>query len=127
MKLDTYASRALSGVFVTLPSITAKSTIGLVDELSALALKRVRRGYRLSGDSRGSVFATMVLSQIVDRGYALHGPETIAVLGSTPHILAAPTSASSGDVARNPHYLPDGTDRPMPDESRSQDLAQGHG
>ena len=114
MKLDTYASRAASGVFVTLPSVTAKSTIGLVDELSALALKRVRHEYHLSGDSCGSALAMAILSQIVDRGYALHGRETIVILSSTPHIPTAPASASSVDAARNPHYLPDGIDRPMP-------------
>jgi hypothetical protein len=92
VKLDTYASRAESGVFVTLPSATAKSTIGLVDELSALALKRVRRGYDLSGDSCESALAIAVLSQIVDRGYAVHGRKlaAIAAIGNAP----SPTSIS---------------------------------
>jgi hypothetical protein len=74
VKLDTYASRAESGVFVTLPSATAKSTIALVDELSAHALRPVRLRYCLPADSCDQPFAVTVLSQIVDRGYALHGP-----------------------------------------------------
>ena len=74
VKLDTYASGAESGLFVTLPSATAKSTIALVDELSARALRPVRLRYHLPADSRDQPFAVTVLSQIVDQGYALHGP-----------------------------------------------------
>jgi hypothetical protein len=80
VKLDTYACRAEPGVFVTLPSATAKSTIALVDDLSARALRPVRLRYHLPADSCDQPFAVTVLTQIVDRGYALHGPNASFIL-----------------------------------------------
>ncbi|MBC8024270.1 MAG: hypothetical protein H7Y14_14185 [Burkholderiales bacterium] len=72
MNLDTYRSTVVDGVFVTLPSVSSKATIDLLDELSALELDPVRRGYELSGDEP---FARFVLTEIVLKGYATHGRE----------------------------------------------------
>jgi len=73
MRVDTYGSALVDGVFVTLPSVSSRATIGLLDELSALALEPVRRDYELSEDDRDSPFARFVLTEIVLRGYATHG------------------------------------------------------
>jgi hypothetical protein len=76
MNLDTYRSTLFDGVFVTLPSIGGKSTIGLLDELSALRLDPVRRGYRFSEHESREPFARFVLTEIVLKGYARHGSIT---------------------------------------------------
>jgi hypothetical protein len=73
MNLDTYKSTLLDGVFVTLPSTSGKSTIDLLDELSALRLAAVRREYEFSEHESGEPFARFVLTEIVLKGYARHG------------------------------------------------------
>jgi len=73
MNLDTYRSALIDGVFVTLPSTSARSTIDLVDELSALRLDPVRRDYEFSERDRREPFARFVLTEIVLKGYAMHG------------------------------------------------------
>ena len=74
MKLNTYASEVLRGCFVTLPSAAAASTISLVDDLAALQLHLFRHAYSFPQESSGSPFIVSVLTQIVDKGYAVHGP-----------------------------------------------------
>ena len=73
MKLNTYASEVVRGCFVTLPSATAASTISLVDDLAALQLHLFKHAYSFPRESSGSPFIVSVLTQIVDRGYAVHG------------------------------------------------------
>ncbi len=74
MTLDTYRSMLVDGVFVTLPSVSGEATIELVDELSSLDLAPVRRNYELPGDEGAAPFARFVLTEIVLKGYATHGP-----------------------------------------------------
>jgi hypothetical protein len=76
MNLDTYKSAILDGVFVTLPSTSGKSTIDLLDELSALRLGPVRREYEFSAHESREPFARFVLTEIVLKGYARHGSIT---------------------------------------------------
>ena len=73
MNLDTYKSALFDGVFVTLPSTSGKTTIGLLDELSALRLDPVRSGYEFSEHESRAPFARFVLTEIVLKGYARHG------------------------------------------------------
>jgi hypothetical protein len=75
MNLDTYRSTLVDGVFVTLPSTSAKSTIGLLDDLAALRLDPVKREYEFSEDERYAPFARFVLTEIVLKGYARHGSD----------------------------------------------------
>ena len=75
MNLDTYRSTLVSDVFVTLPSVSGKAIIGLLDELSVLELRPVRRGYEMPEDEQHEPFARFVLTQIVLKGYATHGSE----------------------------------------------------
>jgi hypothetical protein len=74
MHLNTYRSEAVPGIFVTLPS-TATSTIQIVDDLAALRLNLVKRGYEFSDEMARRPFVVSVLTQIVDHGYAMHGPD----------------------------------------------------
>jgi hypothetical protein len=74
MRLNTYASEVKPGWFVTVPSATATTTISLVDDLSALRLKLFRHAYRLPEGPCDSPFVVSVFTQIVDKGYAVHGP-----------------------------------------------------
>ena len=73
MNLDTYRSTIVDGVFVTLPSTCAKSTIDLLDDLTALHLDPVRCEYEFTEDESGAPFARFVLTEIVLKGYATHG------------------------------------------------------
>ena len=73
MRLDTYKSTVIDGVFVTLPSTCSKVTIDLLDDLSALRLDPVRCEYAFSADEGDEPFARFVLSEIVLKGYATHG------------------------------------------------------
>ncbi len=73
MNLDTYRSTLVDGIFVTLPSTSAQSTIDLLDDLTALHLDPVRREYEFTEDESGAPFARFVLSEIVLKGYATHG------------------------------------------------------
>ena len=73
MNMDTYRSTILDGIFVTLPSTSAKSTIDLLDDLTALQLDPVRREYEFTEDERCAPFARFVLTEIVLKGYATHG------------------------------------------------------
>lgn len=76
-KFNTYASEAVPGCLVTVPSATAESTISLVEGLAALRLHLHKRAYRFSMESSDSPFTVSVLTQIVDRGYAIHGPDAL--------------------------------------------------
>jgi hypothetical protein len=77
MRLNTYASKVMPGCFVTVPSATATSTISLVDGLGALQLNLFRHAYRLPSEPCDSPFIVSVLTQIVDKGYAVHGPDAL--------------------------------------------------
>ena len=73
MNMDTYRSTLVDGIFVTLPSTSARSTIDLLDDLTALHLDPVRREYEFTEDERCGPFARFVLTEIVLKGYATHG------------------------------------------------------
>ena len=73
MNMDTYRSTLVDGIFVTLPSTSAKSTIDLLDDLTALHLDPVRCEYEFTEDERFAPFARFVLTEIVLKGYATHG------------------------------------------------------
>jgi len=77
MKLNTYACGVVPGRFVTIPTAQAASTISLVDSLGAMRLHLLKRAYRFPVRSSDSAFIVSVLTQIVDRGYALHGPDSL--------------------------------------------------
>ena len=74
MNLDTYKSKTVEGLFVTLPS-TDRSNLGVVYELSGLDLHATRRDYELSGDAAQSAFSLFVMTEIVLKGYATHGAD----------------------------------------------------
>jgi len=73
MNLDTYRSTVVDGIFVTLPSACARSTIDLLDDLTALHLDPMRREYEFTEEERFEPFARFVLTEIVLKGYATHG------------------------------------------------------
>jgi len=60
-------------VFVTLRSVAAATTIPLIDDLVALRLDPFRRHYTFAEDAQGREFVAFVLSQIILKGYAVHG------------------------------------------------------
>lgn len=72
--LNTYQSEALPHVFVTIPAAEAEATLAMVDHLRWMRLKLVRRRYRPTGGD----FLARVSTQILARGYALHGFERAA-------------------------------------------------
>jgi len=73
MNLDTYESAALLDVFVTLPTVEARSMIALVDKLAALKLRLVRGSYTLASDAATGAFRELVMTEIAACGYAVHG------------------------------------------------------
>jgi len=73
MNLDTFRSTLVDGIFVTLPSTSAQSTIDLLDELTALHLDPVQRAYQFTEAECSAPFARFVLTEIVLKGYATHG------------------------------------------------------
>jgi hypothetical protein len=73
MDMDTYQSTTVAGVFVTLRSVAAAATIPLLDELVALRLDPFRRNYAFGEEARDREFVAFVLTQIVLKGYAVHG------------------------------------------------------
>ena len=73
MNLDTYESDAIPDVFVTIPSVEARTTIATVDKLGALRLHLVRHDYRLRSNLRNCAFVELVSTEIATRGYAVHG------------------------------------------------------
>ena len=73
MDMDTYRSTAVAGVFVTFQSVAAATTIPLIDELVALRLGPFRHRYAFTEAAQDSEFAAFVLSQIILKGYAVHG------------------------------------------------------
>ena len=77
MKLNTYASEAVPGHFVTIPTAKAVATISLVDGLGALRLHLFKRAYTFPARSSNAAFMVSILTQIVDQGYALHGPHAL--------------------------------------------------
>lgn len=77
MNVDTYRSKTVDGVFVTLPSNQGRAIIGLVDELATLSLDPVHLEYELPDDGAQAAFARYVLTEIVLKGYATHGPEGV--------------------------------------------------
>ena len=82
MNLDTYRSTTVDGIFVTLPSNQGRAIIGLVDELSALSLDPVHLEYELPDDPSHAAFARYVLTEIVLKGYATHGPDDMPPKGA---------------------------------------------
>ena len=96
MKLNTYASETFPGRFVTIPTAKALSTISLVDGLGALRLHLFKRAYQIPARSRNAAFMVSVLTQIVDRGYALHGPDALC----TPARSGRSTKKYTGTGAR---------------------------
>jgi hypothetical protein len=83
MHLKTYQSKAIEGIFVTLPSSAANATISLLDELGALHLDPVSRDYEFPDPLSRRPFVVSVLTQIVDKGYAMHGmDQTLAAIGA---------------------------------------------
>jgi hypothetical protein len=75
MELNTYESAASPQTFVTIPTMAASSTLRLVEDLVALRLSVIKHGYSFPDAACESPFARSVLTQIVDRGYALHGQD----------------------------------------------------
>lgn len=73
MDMDTYQSTAVAGVFVTLQSVAAATTIPLIDELVALRLDPFRRNYAFAEDAQDRGFVAYVLTEIILKGYAVHG------------------------------------------------------
>jgi hypothetical protein len=73
MRMDTYRSTAVAGLFVTLRSVAAATTIPLLDELVALRLDPFRRNYAFGDKTRDREFVTFVQTEIVLQGYAVHG------------------------------------------------------
>jgi len=78
MKLNTYKSEVSPGCFVTIPAATAASTIAMVDELAALHLHLARHAYAIPPEASDSESVVSILTQIVDRGYALHTADGLA-------------------------------------------------
>jgi len=72
MRLDTYRSGAVAGLFVTLPSSNAAATVGLLDRLVALDLSLFQRNFRFPRASEDEPLARFVLTEIVLQGYAVH-------------------------------------------------------
>jgi hypothetical protein len=70
MRLSTYESGTIPGVFVTVPSTEAQFVIAMVDQLSALRLRPFRTDYTISEDAH---FLELVTTRIADNGYAVHG------------------------------------------------------
>jgi hypothetical protein len=73
MDMDTYQSTVAPGVFVTLRSVAAATTIPLLDELVALRLDPFRCHYAFGEEARDREFVTFVLTEIILKGYAVHG------------------------------------------------------
>jgi hypothetical protein len=73
MHLDTYESRRIPDVFVTLPSTEARFVIAMVDRLSALRLRLFRGNYTISADPDDVQFLELVTTRIAEDGYVLHG------------------------------------------------------
>ena len=85
MNLDTYKSNAVEGLYVTMPS-KERSNLGVIDELSTLALHAVCRDYRLSGKAANAAFSRFVLSEIVLKGYATHGVDGLPLPARRPRV-----------------------------------------
>jgi hypothetical protein len=98
MKLNTYASEVVPGCFVTVPSARAASTLSLVDGLGSLRLNLFRHAYRFPPEPCDSPFIVSVLTQIVDKGYAVHGPDALCA--------PAPGPIGGGEVRRRPQPTP---------------------
>lgn len=73
MRLNTYESTAIPGVFVTFPSVEAESIIASVDKLAALQLQLVRPRYTVDANAGNAAFAEFVAVEIALSGYAVHG------------------------------------------------------
>lgn len=72
MNFNTYESRAISDVFVTIRSEEARAAIATVHTLAALRLRPLRTGYGVVSPPH-EAFVIAVCDQIVARGFALHG------------------------------------------------------
>jgi len=81
MHLNTYESRTIPDVFVTLPSTEARSLIAIVDKLSALRLKLFRGDYTVSAEPDDLQFLELVTARIAEDGYALHGFDLAVMRG----------------------------------------------
>jgi hypothetical protein len=88
MEMDTYRSTIDTGVFVTLQSVAAATTIPLLDELVALRLDPFRCHYAFGEETRDRAFVTFVLTEIIRQGYAVHGLDP-AFSGARPQRAAA--------------------------------------
>lgn len=73
MDVDTYRSKAVPEVFVTLQSVAAVATLPLLDVLVPLRLGPFRRNYAFADDARNREFVAFVLTEITLKGYAVHG------------------------------------------------------
>jgi hypothetical protein len=73
MQLDTYESRTIPDVFVTLPSAEAPFVIAMVDKLSALRLRLFRADYTISAEPDDVHFLELVTTRIAEDGYLVHG------------------------------------------------------
>jgi hypothetical protein len=71
--LNTYESRAIADVFVTLRAVEAAGALATVDILGALQLEGYRPGYEAVPPPPHEMFFRMVTSEITERGFALHG------------------------------------------------------
>jgi hypothetical protein len=71
--LDTYESRAIADVFVTVRTVEAQAALATVDLLGALRLEHYRSAYQAAPPPPHQVFFSNVASEIVERGFALHG------------------------------------------------------
>jgi hypothetical protein len=86
MDIDTYESTAVAGVFVTLQSVAAATMIPLIDELVALRLDPFRRHYTFAEEEQDREFVALVLSQIILKGYAVHGLDAAFEQRRTPRL-----------------------------------------
>jgi len=73
MNVDTYESAAIPDIFVTVPSVEARTTLVAVDRLAALRLHLVRPRYTLLSEGGNTAFVEFVSAEIALSGYALHG------------------------------------------------------
>jgi len=89
MDMDTYRSKAVEGVFVTLQSVAAAATIRLLDDLVALRLDPFRRNYAFGEEEKDREFVAFVLTKIVLQGYAVHGLDPAFEQRRTPRIPGA--------------------------------------
>lgn len=71
--LDTYQSRAIADVFVTVRAVEARCVVACAGLLGPLRLEGYRRGYEIATLPCHDDFFRRVAADITARGFALHG------------------------------------------------------